>query len=58
MNPCELNALIAYLSNYFYTTLPKDQFLCLSVFLNELSKSMLSMPLYQDLCNHEGKFHP
>jgi len=58
MRPCELNALIAAIANYFFTSMPQDRFLCLAVFLNELSKTMLSMPLYKDLCNHEGKFHP
>jgi hypothetical protein len=58
MNPCELNALIASISNYLYTSLSNSEFLCLAVFLNELSKSMLSMPLFRDLCNRDGKFSP
>lgn len=58
LNPCELNAAITAISNYLYATMPRDEFLCLSVFLNELSKSMLTMPLFDDLCNHKGKFQP
>lgn len=58
MNPCELNALITSIANSLYTSLPRDQFLCLSVFLNELSKQMLTMPIFNDLCNREGRFHP
>ena len=58
MSPCELNALMAALSNQLYTTLPRDKFLCLAVFLNELSKQMLTMPLFNDLCNGEGRFRP
>jgi len=53
-----MNAAIAAISNYLYSSLSKDEFLCLSVFLNELSKSMLTMPLFDDLCNHKGKFKP
>ena len=58
MSPCELNAMLALISNHFYTNLTEDQFLCLAVFLNELSKQMLAMPLYKDLCNKDGKFKP
>ncbi|MGE4353969.1 MAG: hypothetical protein AB7D36_07790 [Oscillospiraceae bacterium] len=56
MNPCELNAAITAITNYLYTTLSNDDFICLSVFLNELSKSMFATKLFQDLCNGEGKF--
>lgn len=57
MTPCELNALIASISNYLYTSLPNDQFLCLAVFLNELSKTMITTDIFKDLCNHQGRFH-
>ncbi|OJU18439.1 MAG: hypothetical protein BGN88_11275 [Clostridiales bacterium 43-6] len=57
MNPCELNVAIAALTNYFYTELTKEEFICLSIFLNELSKSMFTTSLFQDLCNKEGKFN-
>ncbi len=55
MDPCGLNAIIAALTNYFYTSLTKDEFVCLSIFLNELSKSMFATTLFRDLCGKEGK---
>jgi hypothetical protein len=58
MNPCELNAAIAAITNYLFTTLSSEDFICLSVFLNELSKSMFTTTLFEDLCNKEGKFRP
>lgn len=58
MNPCELNAAIAAITNYLYANLCKDDFICLSVFLNELSKSMFTTTLFGDLCNKEGRFKP
>ncbi|MBP1737332.1 MAG: hypothetical protein H6Q60_1213 [Oscillospiraceae bacterium] len=57
MNPCEMNVLITALTNYFYTSLSKEEFKCLSVFLNELSKSMFATILFQDVCNN-NKLHP
>lgn len=56
MDPCELNVLITALTNYFYTALTKEEFVCLSIFLNELSKSMFSTTLFRDLCSGDGKF--
>jgi len=53
MDPCGLNVLIAAISNYFYTELSKDEFVCLGVFLNELSKSMISTALFHKLCYKE-----
>lgn len=50
VNPCEMNLLIAAITNHFYTTLSKDEFYCLTVFLNELSKSMFSTILLNDVC--------
>lgn len=58
MSPCELNLLIAAISNHLYTMLTLDKFLCLAVFLNELSKQMLAMPIFKELCNGEGRFKP
>jgi hypothetical protein len=58
MNPCELNAAIAFITNYLYTSLSKEDFVCLSIFLNELSKSMFTTSVFQDLCNKDGKFKP
>lgn len=50
MDPCELNVLMTSLTNYFFTTLSRQEFACLSVFLNELSKSMFATALFRDLC--------
>lgn len=57
MNPCELNAIIAAISNYLYTNLSKEDFLFLSVFLSELSKSMFSMELLRGICYFEKREH-
>ncbi|MCL2034808.1 MAG: hypothetical protein FWG94_08760 [Oscillospiraceae bacterium] len=51
MSPSELNVLIMALTNHFFATLTKEEFACLSVFLNELSKSMFATALFRDLCD-------
>jgi len=51
MNPCEMNTAIAGLTNYLYTTLSREDFICLSIFLRELSKSMISTSVFQELCD-------
>jgi hypothetical protein len=58
MNPCQLNAAIAAITNYLFTALSREDFICLSVFLNELSKSMFSTTLFEDLCGKYGKRGP
>jgi len=55
VTPCELNVIITILTNHFYTTLSREDFICLSVFLNELSKSMFTTTLFQGLCDRDGK---
>ena len=50
MTPCSLNALIAAICNYLYCSLTREQFKCLSIFLNELSKSMFATTLFEDIC--------
>lgn len=55
VNPCELNMIIAALTNHFYTTLTQEQFRCLTIFLNELSKSMFATILFKDICHTEHK---
>lgn len=50
MNPCEINAIIMAITNHFFVTLTTDEFICLSIFLNELSKSMFATTLFKDLC--------
>ena len=53
MNPCQMNALIAAISNYLYTTLSKKDFLFWNVFFSELSKSMFSMEILRGVCIFE-----
>lgn len=50
MNPCELNVLVTAITNQLYTSLSKEEFRCLNVFVSELSKSMFSMTLYEEIC--------
>ncbi len=57
LDPCELNVLVTALTNHFYTTLSKEDFICLSIFLRELSKMMISTSVFEDLCNDDGKKH-
>lgn len=55
MNPCEMNIAIASLSNYLYTELCEEDFECLALFLNELSKSMFTMSVHEKLCSSRNK---
>ncbi len=55
LNPCEMNMLIAALTNYFYTNLSEKDFICLSIFLRELSKSMIGTTVFDGLCYKEKK---
>lgn len=55
MNPCELNVLITAITNYLFTNLSKEDFVCFSIFLNELSKSMFSTTLFQGLCSKKDE---
>jgi hypothetical protein len=55
MDPHELNALVAILVDYFFTSLSKKEFLCLSIFLRELSKSMFSMAAFEEICSDPKK---
>ena len=55
MNPCELNAIIAAISNKLFVSLPKDDFYLLSVIFSELSKSMFSMSLFKGILDDEKK---
>lgn len=50
MTPCDLNVLIAAITNQLYCSLTREEFKCLSVFLNELSKSMFTTVLFEDVC--------
>ena len=56
MTPCDINVTIAAITNSLYCSLSKEDFVCLSIFLNELSKSMISTTLFENLCTKkEGK---
>ena len=55
MNPCELNALITVIANSFYSSLSKEDFVFLNIFLSELSKTMFSMELFRGICYLEKK---
>ncbi|HWR18099.1 MAG TPA: hypothetical protein VN608_00615 [Clostridia bacterium] len=41
---------MAFLTNYFYTTLSREEFLCLSIILRELSKTMFSVAAFEEIC--------
>ncbi len=58
MNPCEINAVITAITNCLYANLSKEDFVCLSIFLNELSKTMFATTLFRGLCNKEDKSGP
>ena len=53
MNPCELNALITYITNVLYTTLSKKDFALVNVLVSELSKSMFSMELLRTISDRK-----
>lgn len=53
MNPCELNAAIAAVTNILYTNLSKEDFLFLNIFFSELSKSMFAMEALRSICYFE-----
>ncbi len=50
LDPREVNVMITAITNYFYTTLSKEDFVCLSIILRELSKTMISTSIYLGLC--------
>ncbi len=56
LDPCELNVLITALTNQFYTSLSREDFICLSIFLRELSKSMIGTTIFQGLCYPQDEF--
>ena len=53
INPCELNAAIAAITNLLYTKLSEKDFIFLNIVLSELSKSMFSMELLRGVCHIE-----
>lgn len=55
MDACKLNVIVMAITNYLYTNLSPEDFSCLSVLLNEVSKSMFSTILFEDLCKKQKK---
>ena len=55
VNPCELNVVIAAVTNYLYDTLSEREFVCLNIIVSELSKSMFSMELLRQVCENKSK---
>ena len=55
MNPCQLNASIALVTNHLYTNMSRDDFINLGIFLSMLSKDMLSMAAIEELLKWEHK---
>lgn len=55
MNPVEVNMMVASISGYLYECLPEEDFECLALILNELSKSMFSMSVFERLCDNDKK---
>ncbi|HHY51741.1 MAG TPA: hypothetical protein GX499_00660 [Clostridiales bacterium] len=51
MTPCELNAILAAITNYLYVNLSPHDFKCLSVFLSLLSKQMFTLVALKEICN-------
>ena len=57
MNPCQLNASMAMITNHLYTNMSRDDFLNLGIFLSMLSKDMLAMAALEGILKWE-KEHP
>ena len=55
MSPVELNLIITAITNQLYTTLSKEAFICLNIFISELSKSMFATTLFDDICFKDRK---
>lgn len=50
-----MNLLVAAITNHFYATLSKEDFVCLSIFLRELSKSMFTTSVFEEICQGDKK---
>ena len=55
MSPVELNLIITAITNHLYISLSKEDFVCLNIFISELSKSMFATTLFSDICFKENK---
>lgn len=56
MTPCELNAAIAAITNYFYCTLSRREFNTLAVVLSLISKQMFTLVAMRDICARDGRW--
>ena len=55
MDPCEINVAIMAITNHLYCELSKEDFAFVSIFLNELSKSMFTTAVFRDLNEKEDE---
>ena len=55
MNPVEVNVLITAITNHLFCTLSRKNFVCLNIFISELSKAMFATTLFRDLCGDNDK---
>ena len=54
MNPCQLNAAIAAITNHLYGRLKRDDFINLGILLSMLSKDILSMAAFEGILDWEN----
>ncbi len=55
MSPCELNAVLAAITNYLYVNLSPRDFKILSVFLSLLSKQMFTLVAMKEICSRDDR---
>ena len=55
INPCQLNAAIAAITNQLYCSLSREEFIGLGIFLSMLSKDILSMAALEELLKWEHR---
>ena len=55
MSPCELNAVLAAITNYLYVNLSPRDFKVLSVFLSLLSKQMFTLVAMKEICSRDDR---
>lgn len=55
MSPCELNAILAAVTNYLYLNLSPRDFKILSVFLSLLSKQMFTLVAMKEICSRDDR---
>jgi len=55
LNPCQLNAAIAAITNQLYCSLKRNDFINLGIFLSMLSKDILAMAALEELLKWEHR---